>query len=638
MSSKYNFSISTCFRLFLAFFFFTNLFTLSAMQSLDSYEKKDSLIVDSLNAKSFEVRNIDPVQAILNAKKALMISEAIKYDRGIMMSNSFLGVGYRNIVDYHSAIFHYQNSYKLADSIGHLEQKAYALNNLGNLYFLQGNDSLAVIKLFEALEIANEINDERIKSYCELNLGRLYRRQGKWALAEKNLKSAIDRRKEIDNQLNVANAYIDLALMYEMMNNLSQSLKYYNIALELSNTDVNGQNIEAEVYYGMGLVYQKQNRIRKSIEFLDKSILVNTLTDDKLDLLKSYKSQYENFKSLNNYSSAIKYFEKYDELKDQIVNISTLNNYARLQVQFETAKIETDNQALKQQNALNEVVLSRQRIIIIFVAIGFITVIILAIMFWYRYRLNKRTNELLLAQKEEILKQREELRESNKSKSQLLSIIAHDLRNPFQNILSISDLLTKHGEGLTEKEKTELIESLGNSASIGSDLLNNLLIWAKSQSGIVKYTPEEVDIQQLIKETLPFFKSQTERKKIKLVQVESEKVSVKADLEMIKTILRNLISNAIKFTEESGLVEVGVETGNKFVEIFVRDNGIGMDPEFVKNVFQLDSESHDGTVGEKGSGLGLTICWEFAAKHKGSIEVESKLGEGSTFYFMLPIS
>lgn len=260
---------------------------------------------------------------------------------------------------------------------------------------------------------------------------------------------------------------------------------------------------------------------------------------------------------------------------------------------------------------------------------------------------NKRATELIIAnielisQKEEKEKAEENearLKEINATKDKLFSIIAHDLRSPFNSILGFSQLLI---ENLKDYEVAEVETFLGNiniSAQNTLVLLDNLLDWAKSQTGQAKFKPEQVVLSSIIQEIFELLRPSAKNKHILLNHIQSEEIVVFADLNMIKTVLRNLISNAIKFTNANGKIDVYTYRKDKFNEIVVSDNGVGMNPETQNKLFRLETSAPTiGTANEKGSGLGLLLCKEFIKKHRGKIWVESELGKGSVFKFTLPL-
>jgi PAS domain S-box-containing protein len=236
-----------------------------------------------------------------------------------------------------------------------------------------------------------------------------------------------------------------------------------------------------------------------------------------------------------------------------------------------------------------------------------------------------------------INKYAEELKNLNTTKDKFFSIIAHDLKNPFITILGFSELLLSDYNELNDEEKLFYIEEMKKSAETSHSLLQNLLQWSRSQTGRIVFQPKILPIDKIILDNIELLKPTAEQKEIKIDYSQLSTINVLADEDMTSTIIRNLISNAIKFTGRKGKINITVVDSDSFVNISVKDSGIGMSEETLQKLFQLDtSYSTEGTEKETGTGLGLILCKEFIEKNGGTIMVESKYGEGSTFHFTLP--
>lgn len=218
-------------------------------------------------------------------------------------------------------------------------------------------------------------------------------------------------------------------------------------------------------------------------------------------------------------------------------------------------------------------------------------------------------------------------------------IIAHDLRSPFNNILGFSELLVEEIARYDIPEFKKKLNYIRSSAKSTLVLLDNLLNWSKTQTGEFGVNLQTIKLTSVVKEVFEFSKSGADKKNISLNFPESEEIEFYADQNMVKTILRNLISNAIKFTNTHGEINIFAFKNEKFVEITVSDNGIGMSDKVKSEIFKLETNSStNGTEDERGSGLGLVLCKELVKKHGGEIWVESVLGKGSAFKFTLPLS
>jgi PAS domain S-box-containing protein len=237
----------------------------------------------------------------------------------------------------------------------------------------------------------------------------------------------------------------------------------------------------------------------------------------------------------------------------------------------------------------------------------------------------------------EILNKNNELAELNASKDKFFSILAHDLKSPFNGFLGLTKMMSENINSFTLVELQDISKQMQLSAGNLYKLLENLLEWSRMQRGAIEFNPEVCSLNYLVNENLNIQSNVLKLKEIQLINNIPEKTDVFADIQMLNTVLRNFITNAIKFTNRKGSIEIGVTTTNQFTEIYLKDSGIGMD-EFTKsNLFKVDEKvSRLGTEDEPSTGLGLLLCKDFIEKHNGSIRVESEVDQGSTFYIKLP--
>jgi signal transduction histidine kinase/ligand-binding sensor domain-containing protein len=248
------------------------------------------------------------------------------------------------------------------------------------------------------------------------------------------------------------------------------------------------------------------------------------------------------------------------------------------------------------------------------------------------YRMNTRLEKL-------VGQRTAELQESNAAKDRFFSIIAHDLKNPFHFILGILELLNSGDSNFTRKETEEMLVKLQKTSRNTMDLLENLLTWARSQKGLVPFNPEKVQLSGVIDDAFSFVEPLAKQKNIAFGKKVSDAVSVFADPDMLHTILRNLVSNAVKFTPPGGRITIEVTGNDGMSVIAVTDNGCGIPASVQEKLFRIDERvSTRGTANETGTGLGLILCKEFVEKNKGTIKVNSEVGKGSTFLVTFPSS
>jgi signal transduction histidine kinase len=255
--------------------------------------------------------------------------------------------------------------------------------------------------------------------------------------------------------------------------------------------------------------------------------------------------------------------------------------------------------------------------------------------------LQQKTNEII-ATKEEVEEKNQKLQESNATKDKFFTIISHDLIGPFNILMGFSDLLKESFEEDSIEEQKKYVHHIHKNVHKTYNLLQNLLMWAKAQKDGIEFNTKELNLFLVSNEVVELVKESAENKSIEIINKINEDVIVNADKNMLATVLRNLITNAIKFTSKNGQIVLSAErseglSNQEAVAISVRDSGVGMSEELQLRLFNIaENVSTKGTEREDGTGLGLILCKEFIDKHGGKIEVHSEPGNGSEFIFTLP--
>jgi len=244
----------------------------------------------------------------------------------------------------------------------------------------------------------------------------------------------------------------------------------------------------------------------------------------------------------------------------------------------------------------------------------------------------------LVAAKRLIQKQNEELRATINNRDKMYSVIAHDLRSPMASIRMVLNLVvTSMSPEVIGPELFELLDKANKESEECHDLLDNLLKWTKSQTGRLNVLLQDLDLNDIIPGVVDIFEMIALTKKIKLQYVGTQApLVVRADNDMLKTIVRNFMSNAVKFSPENSVIEITMKEEGQFAKVSVRDHGVGIEPDRLGSIFHKGETTY-GTDGEEGSGLGLQLCADFARKIGGDVQVESTLNEGSTFSVFIPL-
>jgi two-component system sensor histidine kinase/response regulator len=249
----------------------------------------------------------------------------------------------------------------------------------------------------------------------------------------------------------------------------------------------------------------------------------------------------------------------------------------------------------------------------------------------------RKLQQQLEAKNALLEEQVEQLSELNASKDKFISMISHDLQSPFSSLRGLIQFTAENLEGYNKSELGNIMDLLGNSTDNLYALIENLLTWSRIQRGVLEHCPQRIDIRDIVTQNINLFTQNAEDKQITLRNLIEEMTAVYADFNMVNAVVRNLLSNALKFTKSGGKVEFSAKQNGEYVEVSVTDTGIGIGKEHLSKLFRIDARyKRLGTAREKGTGLGLILCKEFIEKHGGTIWIESEVDQGSTVKFTLP--
>lgn len=373
----------------------------------------------------------------------------------------------------------------------------------------------------------------------------------------------------------------------------------------------------------------RMNRPEKAIALCLKALEMAKAQEINVYIFLAYEVLHDNYYAIRDYQKAYECLIAIREIFEQF-------NYEKMQVLIET-------QTLEYKISQRELELQSRRVQIRLMVASIIVIVLLFSVFLFILAGKNRKQRSLLTQLNQqnqiITGQNQELSLTNSEKDKLFSIIAHDLKGPFQSILGFTELFRDEGVRMEPEEIRKISGLLHYSASRTAQLLDDLLNWARLQQGRIAFSPEPMLVGQMLDFIGELMQEKAQQKNIQIVSKLPENLSLKADKEMLKTILRNLLSNALKFSHPGGKVVISAMSENGYVKVSVSDSGIGVPADKIENLFSIGNEHiMPGTANEKGTGLGLVLCREFVEKHGGRIWVNSVEGEGSTFTFTIPLN
>ena len=367
-----------------------------------------------------------------------------------------------------------------------------------------------------------------------------------------------------------------------------------------------------------------------------KAIDISKRTGLNIELNIAYEGLEALYKATNEKGKSITFQSLSNNMKDSLYNDSILKRMNTLEADYEAKSKQSEIELLKRESELNNLQRQEERRVRNFLLAFSALLLALFAVVVYFFIKNKRIANALEKQNKEIILQKEQLTQLNNVKDRFFSIISHDLRNNLTSMKLYFELISnKNYKASDEKHLTgEIASSVNNTI----DLLENLLVWASEQIKGKAINIVKLNMYDIANDNVALLSGNAAQKNIELENLVDEDTYAYGDLDTINLVVRNLISNAIKFTHEGGSVSISSQMKDDFIHISVLDNGVGISTEKIPLLFtQYKNNSTKGTGNEKGTGLGLMLCKEYVEKNKGQIWVESEQGKGSCFQFSLPL-
>ncbi len=416
--------------------------------------------------------------------------------------------------------------------------------------------------------------------------------------------------------------------------NLDTALKYYQKSLKL-NKELGDKQQISDLANSISTIYSSQKKYGKSLEFSKKSLTIAKEIGSLSEERNAYLQLSSIYEKLGQYKKALEFFKKFKTINDSIFSSEKSKQIIEMETLYQTEKKEKENQILTQKNEFNELTISRHKSLRNFLIIILLIIFISMVLIYNQYRLKKFALQELKKSDKIIRKQKNELEIMNKTRNRFFSIISHDLKNSFTSLQMGTELLSDIEE-LDKKEISMIANEIKISVENLYRFLENLLEWARIQIGRIHHNPQQFDISRMISEVLEISKAKAKIKDIELSSIIG-RCTVFADKNMVYSVLQNLISNAIKFTNSGGEIAISNTIADNNVQITVSDNGIGLNNDQLEKLFKVDEiQSRPGTNNEKGTGFGLVLCKEFIEKNNGRIWIESKFEKGTSVHFSLP--
>jgi len=622
----------------------------------------DTLAVNALNQLATARMAGDIMEGVTGPlNEALEISMSKDYIRGEALTSNNLGLYYyrKSITD--SASYYYLKSAELYRELNILKKMAKVYNNVGAIYYKQAQYDSALRYFLEALKIKEQIlpSGERVATDKELaasmiNVGAFYYKLENYPEALKYLQKAAQLSKKANYNNYLSIALNNIASVFNTLNQYDSAIYYHYQDGKLADK-LKSKKMLSRFYTGLANVYQKTGDYDSSIYYFAKSIEVHKKLQDisglaivQSDLAELYfkTKKYDRallynekaiqtakkagdleieqtayaalskiYKQLNDYKNAYKYEKLYSELNDSINSMNSEKLIVEMQTKYETEKKNTQIQKLKIENLQSENEKNTFRLISISL---FVIALLLIVFIWQRVRMNR------------ILKEKnEELQRLNDTQNRLMSIISHDLKSPLSAFFTITNTLKNKWEKISREETEKYLGSMLNSSIALKLQLENMLNWAINQKRKINVNKTNISLQVIVVKVVMVLQEFAREKNIVIENNIPEDLEVFTDGKLMGIVFNNLISNAIKFSDQGGRVIVSAEKKNGKILIFVKDFGAGMSPKQVEHLFTGDQIAlkHQNS----GTGLGLIVVRDIINKLGGRILVESEPEKGTRF-------
>lgn len=595
--------------------------------------------IDQLNLKAKHIFLTNPDSAHSLASSALIMAERL--NDSMRMGKSFLNLG----IIYWSQSYYPVSLFYLKSSLNYFPAKSFpdhseAFKSLGRSYADLGKYKEAFINLDLGLKYAGTDAESKAEIYNEKAYVFTLQNKFKEALTAAEISLKLNKAARLER--NVGIACSRFAVIYKRMGLYNKALLYADTTLDLAiKTQNNRLQAFANVQYAQ--INNLMGNFDKGILYANRaialSVKIGVLDFQKLafdEIVKSYERK-------NLLKEAIFFQKKFNKQKDSINNIAKLNTITLVQNYYDLNSKMNCMAVLKasQKNDIAKIQFQKQLIRLLFISVIFLVIILIGTYYFYRQKqiLSRELqiqHEALLQQKQLIEVQTINMQAVNDLKDKLIAIIGHDLRAPVSNLSTIIELF--ESDQLSADEVNELMKTI-NPIVKGAELtLLNLMEWASSQLKGKNVQSSQVDLFILGLEMEQTFKHTLKVKKITFNNETSPGEEVYADTNHLKVILRNLISNAIKFTDISGVITMAALVEGDEILISITDTGRGMTAEEIDKLFNMTAHfSKIGTIGEKGTGIGLLLVKELVELNGSKLSVKSSPGLGSTFSFKLPV-
>lgn len=569
---------------------------------------------------------IQALEAFNASVQASRLSDNFRFSGS---SYSLMGTIFRMNGLYDRAIEYIIKAELYYEKAGFKEGSAWSNYLLGRIYYDLKHPQIALRYFQQSLEIYLRLAAiDGIKNgvaICYEQIGTLYIETGNFEEARECFSKTLEIYTENESKYGISNVYKNLGILEYSLGNYLLAENQLNKSLEIKN-EVDDKLSPPVIYEYLGLCMIERGLKQEGITLLQQGLDMAVTNNQKKIQLDILSKLTEAWLSVNDLKKAIDCQNQQIQIQNLLLSGAANIKTEQLQTIYEIDEKNSQIAELEKQNKISALSIKQQRLIRNIMIAGIILAISISIIiYWYNKKLQLKNLELY---------------ETNATKDKFFAIIAHDLRGPTSSLASLLEHLSSKFDEFSMTELKTMLQVLYKSAENVSNLLENLLIWARSQVTRIEYRPVVLNLTDVLQYSLKGLNQTAEKKQIEVKVNCTDQIFVLADPDMVQTIVRNILSNAIKFTHRGGEVTItAAVTTKNMATISIIDNGVGIEKSKLSKIFDIDSTFHtQGTENEMSTGLGLILVKDFVVKNKGTLAIDSEKDKGTTVSFTLPLT
>jgi signal transduction histidine kinase/predicted negative regulator of RcsB-dependent stress response len=565
--------------------------------------------------------------------QALQISLTAKDSTDLARYYNNVGHDYFDLGEYDDAYFYFTQSYRTASNTHDSLRMLVALHNVGRVFKELGQFDQALNHLYLSKKMSEEIDDVEGIPYALHEIGDVMVRKNKPDSALIFLSEALSKINKMDIDIIHPQVLSKIGDVYLNKNEYDRALAYYDSAYAL-HVKTNNKYGMAEVELGRGIVLTKERKYDDALRKIEASLVLSRELNARVLEIKGFSHLSQLWEMKGDFKKSLFFYKQYKQLEDSLFSQEMQGKLLRDQIRFETESLGSQIAALNRAQSDKDSELRKQEFVRNILVVVMALSAILLITVYRSGQRRRKINTLLLQHQDDMEKRSEELERLNQVKDKFFSIISHDLRSPINALAGLLDIIDKGAIRPDEMQKhTKELKARFNHTRT---LLNNLLDWTLLQMDKLSLQAAKINLHRITEENIQLLVS-VQDKHIEMVNNVPANAIGFADSNTINLVIRNLMTNAIKFTNDGGRVDINAVDKGREWQLSVHDNGVGMKSEILDILFDKTAPyTTRGTANEKGTGLGLILCKEFVEKNGGRIWVESEENKGSTFFFTLP--